>query len=83
MTAEPEVAHRELFPGDTLILACDGIFDVLTDQQTAQVALANAKRGGRAVVRKSYEQLSSDNLTVLCVQVMHPDSKPSKRQRTV
>ena len=58
--------------GSVFVVACDGIFDVLTDEETADAAIAanDSDQGGpSSVIRSAYGKLSDDNLTAIVVKV--------------
>lgn len=63
-----------------LILACDGVWDVLTDQEAADVALAagpaacERDRAGQ-VVRAAYHKGSTDNISVVVVSIKSKSDK--------
>lgn len=66
----PDIETRHVLPGDSFVLlACDGIFDVLTNQQAIDIAAehlpGNPRDAAAAVVRAAYKAESQDNLTVL------------------
>ena len=65
VSAEPEVSNSVMLrDGAVVVIACDGIFDVMTDEDT----MLAAKSGGPgAVLRAAYGKLSDDNLSaVVC-----------------
>lgn len=67
VSAEPEISQEHLLQnGSLLVLACDGIFDVLTDQDTVKAAL---EQGPSGVLRTAYGKLSDDNLTAIVIKV--------------
>lgn len=67
VTAEPEISDKNtLQDGSYLILACDGIFDVLSDEETAQ---AGIEEGPSGILRTAYGRLSDDNLTAIVIKV--------------
>jgi len=72
MVATPEIRVEKVQPGDLgVILACDGIFDVLSNQQVVDVALehyGDAKAAASAIVRKAHAKGSEDNLTATVVE---------------
>jgi protein phosphatase len=68
---EPDVFHREVRPGDVLLLCSDGLHDPLSPDDIREELV----RGGspteitRALVRRAAEAGSHDNITAVCVLV--------------
>mmetsp|Transcript_43031 Transcript_43031/g.105204 ORF Transcript_43031/g.105204 Transcript_43031/m.105204 type:complete len:524 (-) Transcript_43031:107-1678(-) len=73
VSAEPEVTQRTLSPGDdTLILATDGLWDVLTNSETAQLVAregGNVKQAAKALTREALRLGSMDNISALVVDL--------------
>jgi len=71
VSAVPEIHVYDLHPTEDrfLILACDGIWDVLGDEEAVQVVSEHraADLAARALIRRSFEVGSDDNLTALVV----------------
>lgn len=71
ITAVPEIRVVDLQPNEDrfLILACDGIWDVLTDDESVAVCSSQAgtELASLALVRRSFAAGSDDNLTALVV----------------
>ncbi|CAK0819465.1 unnamed protein product [Prorocentrum cordatum] len=71
VTATPEIHTCELHPAEDrfLVLACDGIWDVLGDDDAVAICLEHrsAELAAHALVRRSYESGSDDNLTAVVV----------------
>lgn len=71
LTCKPELQKVEL--GDTdlfLVLACDGVWDVLSDQEAVDLAaqsIGDPKKGAQAIIRECYERKSGDNLTAVVI----------------
>ncbi|CAE8673081.1 unnamed protein product, partial [Polarella glacialis] len=67
--AEPEIQVAEIDPATDrfLILACDGIWDVLQDQDAAAVCASQAgvELASHSLVRHAFASGSMDNLTAL------------------
>ena len=56
VSSDPDVSVTLLMPGDTmLILASDGVWDVLSDQDAAEVAVAAALKAAAAVASEEEE----------------------------
>jgi protein phosphatase 1L len=67
VTAEPEISSPTAVPDKgTVVLACDGIFDVMSDIETVKAAIEG---GPSAVLRTAYGKLSDDNLTAIVCTV--------------
>ena len=74
LTSDPEITVKELGPEHSLVLlGCDGIWDVLSDQQAVDAA-ADARRNGEgpkgqagAVVKLAYDRGSTDNISVVAI----------------
>jgi len=74
VTPEPHVVVTEITPADKyLILACDGVWDILTDQMAANIAgrARTAGQAATALLKASYEKGSMDNITVVVVDLKH------------
>ena len=67
VSAVPEIFEIEkIDPKSIFVIACDGIFDVLTDEETIDAAIHDGPSG---VLRTAYGKLSDDNLTAIVVNV--------------
>mmetsp|Transcript_51517 Transcript_51517/g.122503 ORF Transcript_51517/g.122503 Transcript_51517/m.122503 type:complete len:458 (-) Transcript_51517:69-1442(-) len=81
VTAMPEVDIYDLNPAEDcfLIMACDGVWDVLGDEEA--VAICSEHRSvdnaAHALIRRSFEIGSDDNLTALVVAWQREDGKDS------
>eukprot|EP00967_Tisochrysis_lutea_P065474 scaffold85166_cov28-Tisochrysis_lutea.AAC.2 len=79
LLAEPTVSERELSADDRfLILACDGVWDVMTDQQACDCvrAVLDGEHGtpeaaAKKLVREAYAAGSMDNISAV-VAVLRP-----------
>ena len=71
MTAKPETRVEPLSAHDRfMVIACDGIWDVLSDQEAIDLVWeqdADPERGAAAVVRKAFNKGSDDNLTAMVI----------------
>jgi len=71
VSAEPEIEVVPLEEDDLLVLlACDGIWDVMHDQEAIDVASehwGNPQKAADAVVKAAYRKRSQDNLSVQCI----------------
>jgi hypothetical protein len=73
----PELYKGELQVGDLLLLACDGISDVLSNDELVEFVLAEMEARGSEnlgevcaqVLRKCFEKESKDNMTMMLIQV--------------
>lgn len=63
-------------PGSWLVVACDGLFDELSDSACAELVRANAAQGPRAVAEQlrdaAYLLNSDDNVSVMAAMFV-PD----------
>lgn len=82
VSATPEISSIALEWEDLFfIIACDGIWDVLSDQTAIEIAAASLSEGAgpqaaaAAVVREAYNQKSLDNLTATVVQFGWHDAR--------
>ena len=78
VTAEPELTTVTLSDDSIFVQACDGIYDVLSDEQTIEAAL---KGGPEGVLRAAYGKLSEDNLTAIVVQVKRRVKQEETREQ--
>lgn len=71
--SEPDIRVVDLVPEDwSIILACDGVFDVLSDQEVADTMFlhqADPIQAARAVVQRAFEKGSKDNLTAVTMRL--------------
>jgi protein phosphatase 1L len=68
--AVPDILQRELTDEDEfLILACDGLWDVVTDQQAVSLIRENndIESAAKTLVSKAFESGSTDNISVVVV----------------
>lgn len=74
VTCEPEVFSHIRTPGDQyLILASDGLWDVVSNEEAAQIVNMNLHHSARvaadALVQTAYNKGSTDNITALVVNL--------------
>ncbi|CAE7332680.1 PPM1B, partial [Symbiodinium natans] len=81
VTCMPEVYHWTAQRGDWLILACDGIWDTLSNEQVVQHVCKASKDLGdtvAGVLRLCIDKEADDNLTLVAVELGSvPLSEPS------
>lgn len=90
LTALPDTQVYELHDDDEfVIVACDGLWDVLDSQAAVQYARAHLLRYNsvdavcEALVHEALQQHSDDNVTVIVVAFDRPDSTSSSGSRAV
>lgn len=72
VTSEPYTTETELTEGCShVIVACDGIWDVLSDDQAAEIVLkaASAQNAAQQLLRTSLKEGSTDNISVMIVEL--------------
>ncbi|KAE9360667.1 hypothetical protein PF008_g1730 [Phytophthora fragariae] len=72
VSCDPEVIRFQVQEDDLfLVMACDGVWDVLSNQDVVDIALPHfhdAKAAADAIVKAAYKKGSVDNLTATVVQ---------------
>ena len=87
VTSEPEVSRLTLNKDALVILACDGLWDVVTSDEACAIAKQSAspQAASEALVQHAYRKGSTDNISVMVVRLMLPeqiaDSKPAPAAR--
>jgi len=80
--AEPEVTIYSLSDKDLfLVLATDGVYDVLSNQEVVDLALKqwhDPEEAAKDIVRTAYKKGSEDNLTCLVIQFGWADKNSEK-----
>lgn len=82
VSGEPHVAATELTNDDSfLILACDGLFDIFTDQVAVQIGRANPDPvvASKKLVDQAYISGSTDNISCLVVRIKPEEQHTFKR----
>jgi protein phosphatase 2C family protein 2/3 len=76
VTCVPDVLDRQATPGDILLLACDGLFDVMTNEVVADKVRAARAAGdaldaiAKSLVNVAINELGSDdNVSVVIVEI--------------
>jgi protein phosphatase 1L len=79
---EPDIQVVSLSDKDFfIVLATDGIFDILSNQEVVDLALkhwSDPEEAAKSVVRSAYKRGSEDNLTVLVIQFGWADQNVKK-----
>lgn len=71
VSADPALKETDAAPGDVLVIACDGLWDVLTDQQACELALTGADNGLTCLrtavdlVNEALRRGTTDNVSVI------------------
>ena len=71
---EADIYDYAIKPNDKwIVIACDGIFDVLSNQQIGELSKSSKNAGELAadIRNLSYSNCSTDNLSVIAVDIMH------------
>eukprot|EP00730_Choanoeca_flexa_P018557 TRINITY_DN9028_c0_g1_i1.p1 TRINITY_DN9028_c0_g1~~TRINITY_DN9028_c0_g1_i1.p1 ORF type:complete len:512 (+),score=119.95 TRINITY_DN9028_c0_g1_i1:145-1680(+) len=75
----PEVSIEHIGEEDMFaVIACDGIWDVLSDQEVVDIVKQHHSRpseGAASVVRTAYQKGSQDNLTAMVIEFAWQDGK--------
>ena len=80
VSAEPEILERTITKDDAfIIVATDGLWDVLSNQTVAQISCTVAKRSERgvqevaeALAQDAYAKGSTDNISVIVLDLREP-----------
>jgi len=87
VSAVPEIHVYDLHPTEDrfIVLACDGIWDVLSDDDAIATCVdhSQVELAAQAVIRRSFEAGSDDNLTslVLAWQPNDTEAEPGETKR--
>lgn len=72
VSCEPEIKRFQVDNDDLfIVMACDGIWDVMSNQDAVNIALAkynDPKAAADAIVKEAYKRGSADNLTATVIQ---------------
>ncbi|GAA6026999.1 hypothetical protein JCM8202_002819, partial [Rhodotorula sphaerocarpa] len=84
VVGSPYTTETTLGPHDDfLIVACDGLWDVCTDQEAVDLVADcadDAQAASQKLLDHALNRFSTDNLSILVVS-LHPPSKASQRRR--
>eukprot|EP00285_Hemiselmis_virescens_P009965 CAMPEP_0173399936 /NCGR_PEP_ID=MMETSP1356-20130122/46397_1 /TAXON_ID=77927 ORGANISM="Hemiselmis virescens, Strain PCC157" /NCGR_SAMPLE_ID=MMETSP1356 /ASSEMBLY_ACC=CAM_ASM_000847 /LENGTH=400 /DNA_ID=CAMNT_0014359753 /DNA_START=238 /DNA_END=1437 /DNA_ORIENTATION=+ len=72
ITCEPEMTHHEIQPGDEyVILASDGLWDVISNQQAAELACkcGSPSVAAKTLIDEALKKGANDNITVAVVDL--------------
>jgi serine/threonine protein phosphatase PrpC len=87
VTHKPEISSHRLKATDQfMILACDGLWDVLNTQEAVNYVLANKDKSNIAKSLANHaikDKKSADNVTVIVVYFKHKTEKPKKTTKPV
>jgi serine/threonine protein phosphatase PrpC len=76
VTCCPDVFEFKANGGDVLVLACDGVWDVLSNDEVATIVQQSLKESSsrsmddvaESIVKAAYDGGSSDNISVVCAR---------------
>ncbi|EGD78411.1 hypothetical protein PTSG_09107 [Salpingoeca rosetta] len=81
---QPETRIERVGPNDYfLLLACDGVWDVLSNQEAINIAKEHYTKpdeAARAVIQAAYDKRSNDNLTAMVIEFAWNDMHAAKDQ---
>ena len=71
LSCEPFVTKNEFDSATRLILACDGVWDVMTDDVAAQLfeSAGNPVEAAKMIKEEAVKKGTDDNVSVICVQL--------------
>ncbi|KAH0791912.1 protein phosphatase 2C [Histomonas meleagridis] len=69
ISCEPFINESDFDDNCSLIIACDGVWDVMEDQEAAEIlcSASDAAAAARAIKEKAIQKGTQDNVTVICV----------------
>lgn len=70
---ETYITESDRVDGAKVILACDGIWDVLSDEEAANIArkIDDPQKAAEEIVNKSLEKNTTDNVSCLVIDLTH------------
>lgn len=70
LTPHPFQIKEEIVKGSTLIVACDGVWDVLNDVEASEIAhsISDPNSAASKIMEESLNRGTKDNVSVLCVK---------------
>lgn len=87
VTGHPYTTETVLIPNEDefLILACDGLWDVCTDQQAVDLIrdIPNEKLASKVLVDHALKEYSTDNLTVMVVRLMGDETARRRKSASM
>jgi serine/threonine protein phosphatase PrpC len=79
ITCDPYMASAPVRPEMRIILACDGVWDVMTDQIAADIYLRcrDPVEAARVIKAEALKRGTTDNVSVMCVELrpLHGDGQ--------
>lgn len=68
---DPYITQKDRVNGAKIILACDGVWDVLSDEDAAKIARENEdpSEAAKAIVHESIEKKTSDNVSCIVIDL--------------
>ncbi|OHT04060.1 hypothetical protein TRFO_28498 [Tritrichomonas foetus] len=83
ISADPYMTETTLEEGMKLILACDGVWDVMSDQNAADIFLHSSEPvdAARAIKTEALKRGSTDNVSVICVDLKYKSEEEQLSQR--
>lgn len=84
ISAEPYQTETTLKEGMKLILACDGVWDVMTDQNAADIFLRSFEpvEAARSIKNEALKRGSTDNVSVICVDLKYRNQTQNDNETT-
>jgi len=73
LTCEPDITEFSVPPGGTIVLACDGLWDSVTDENVARIAgdkTLDCKEAAEVLRDSAYKNGSFDNISVMVIRAV-------------
>lgn len=73
LNTEPSYMEEKLIPGDRVVIACDGVWDYLSDEDVSKIVREadSPLKAAKLVRDEAYNANSHDNLTVIVIFTKH------------
>lgn len=73
VNTKPSYMEERLVPGDRVIMACDGIWDVLSDEEASEIVRNSDSplKAAKQVRDEAFNRGSNDNLSVIVIFTKH------------
>lgn len=71
---EPDILYHDLYPGQYLLLCCDGLWDMVSDDEISAIVEASSTPGSacRKLVTRANENGGEDNISVIVAARVWP-----------